>query len=325
MNYLSCMLRLIVCLCLGFALTATWAGSFSDDSAVKAILEREAEREADAAARRRVLDTEMEMIKKMWSCDPILHEEKIANWKLRQTKADGRVESIEEGYARLYETLLEFRGCQNEENIDQLREAFIEKYVCGLKSSNRPISEKDELDVVNKKPGAIQIAEYEDVIISGFIPCNGPKGKGAYYLDLKQHEAEARQLKVKSGAIPVSSFDDAVLFYKPSELWSVMHSPLLKPDNAIYGAEVILDHEEGKRLLRVKTGGAHNMLGGWVGTAYANIRLTKKTVDYSKRGMRIGGVIKVIGRYVQNMKYKTISGEEKIMPVIEAMYIGDSD
>lgn len=33
----------------------------------------------------------------------------------------------------------------------------------------------------------------------------------------------------------------------------------------------------------------------------------------------------MIGRYVQNKEYTTISREGKVMPVLEVMYIGDAD
>lgn len=328
MNYLSCMLRLIVCLYLGFASIPAIADdggmaarnadrearSEAKEKAARIAAAEEAEAREKAARSGIMADSSDELIKKAWSCNPILHEKKIANWKLRQTKVDGGVESVEEGYARLYGTLLEFRGCQNEENKDQLRKAFIEKYVCGLKSSNRSISERDELDVANKKPGAIQIAEYEDVIISGFIPCNGTKGKGAYYLDLKQYEVEARQPKVKSGAIPISSFDDAILFYEPKSLWGVMASPLLTPDKSVYSGIVVLDGQENKNTLLVK-----------FNAIYATLKLTKKTVNYLQEGLRINGDMNVIGRYVKNQKYTTVSGEGKTMPVLEVMYIGAWD
>lgn len=260
------------------------------------------------------------LIEKAWACDPTLDSRRIVDWKSRQTKSNGQLETIEEGLARLSKTLLEFRGCPNQDDTEQMRKAFIGKYVCGWLTS------KDA--VYAKRYG--KFPEDANVIINDVDLC-GSTGRtmSQYYYDENSHkearvksENNARQSQLKAGSVPVSNFKDAFLLLDPKELSGVMNSPLLRPDNALYAAIVTLDMEEGESLLRVKIGGYRHPFLGWINLSYATLRLTKKTIDYSQNGMRIGGSIKVIGRYVQNKKYKTITGEEKTMPVIEVMYIG---
>lgn len=142
---------------------------------------------------------------------------------------------------------------------------------------------------------------------------------------VKQEAGKEYQWQLKSGAVPVKNFQDAVLLYAPTaSLTDLMVSPLLKPDRSIYSGMVRLDAEDGDNLLRAKID-TSLLFGGRFGGGiyYAHLRLTKKTVNFSPRSMRIGGAVNVMGRYVQNRRYTTIAGEEKTMPVFDVMYIGD--
>lgn len=135
----------------------------------------------------------------------------------------------------------------------------------------------------------------------------------------KQEAEKQYQQLLRSGAVPVKNFQDAVLLHTPtSDLMNLMVSPLLKPDMSIHSGRVMLDAEDSDNLLRAKLN--LSLLGG--GIYYAHLRLTKKTVDFSS-SMRIGATVNVMGRYVKNRKYTTIAGEEKTMPVFEVMYIGN--
>lgn len=100
-------------------------------------------------------DMKNRLLEKAWACDPVLHTEKIVNWQFRQIKKDGQLESIPEGYARLYQTLFEFQGCRDDEpdrlrratinlletgvatveSLEQLRDVFIERYIARIDST----------------------------------------------------------------------------------------------------------------------------------------------------------------------------------------------
>lgn len=302
------LLRIIVCLYFGFASISVWADGLT---------EMAAEMRARGVAQKAALAAGNALVEKAWSCDPVIHQDKIVNWKFRETKADGQLESADEGRTRLFRNLLEFRGCPDENGNEQMSKAFIDKYVCAWFSEGNWI----QSEVINK-----EIPE----LISGVQLCTWHVSSGTdYESDVKFHEGlrekrelEVRKTQLKNGVMPVSSFEDAILFYEPNELRDVMNSPLLRPDNALYAAGVRVDGDEGD-LVRVKIGDGRNAFGGWVEVAYAALRITKKTKSYSRSGMRIGGAIAVIGRYVQNKKYKTLAGQWKMMPVIEVMYIRD--
>lgn len=333
MSYLLRMLSLVVCLFLGFASIAVWAveTNHSDD-----------------------------LIEQAWACGPIFNKREVWAGQLRQTKADGQLESFEEGKLRLAKSLLQFQRCPDQANDEQIRNAFIEKYVTSLYWRLK-MEEQSSLQILweGKKEPALVNGAFSTLPREGDVSIVGIDISHKFEFESRERErlqqlqqeqkyaqkrlearqeeeriravAEAaakealmiRQSQLKNGSIPVSNYDDAVLLHDPDSLDSLMMSPLLRPNKAIYAGEVTLDGDEAENVLRVKIGGYRHPVWGWVDLTYATLQLTKKTIDYSKRSMRIGGTIKVIGRYVQNKKYTTVARQEKTMPVIELMYIGD--
>jgi len=131
-----------------------------------------------------------------------------------------------------------------------------------------------------------------------------------------------RQQKLKTGAAKITSIDDAKLFYAPvKDLLPVMESPLLTPDGAIYSGNVILDLQEKPGVIRGKTvyvlAYPHNLQ-----IAYVLLQTTKATVNFSPESMRIGGIVQVLGRYIQNAQYQTVAGETKTAPILDVLYFG---
>jgi len=135
-----------------------------------------------------------------------------------------------------------------------------------------------------------------------------------------QTAKEERQRKLKTGAAKITSIDDAKLFYAPVKpLHEVMESPLLSPDGAIYSGNVVLDLQEKPGVIRGK------ILYGYKQnpqTAYVLMQSTKATVNFSPESMRIDGGVQVLGRYIQNMQYETVTGTTKTAPVLEVLYFG---
>jgi hypothetical protein len=54
---------------------------------------------------------------------------------------------------------------------------------------------------------------------------------------------------------------------------------------------------------------------------YVYLKITKKTVNFSPESMSIGGTISVIGKYIDNVQYRTVGGEVKTAPIIECLYL----
>ena len=147
----------------------------------------------------------------------------------------------------------------------------------------------------------------------------------------KRIEAAARARadhyhKLLSGEVKVASFDDAVLLYSPvKNLVNVIRSPLLSPSDAVYGASGLrLDAENEPGTLRLKawTIDPDEGFGFAPMPSYVFCRITKKTIKVGERDFRINGVVSVVGRYIANQDYQTVSGETKMAPILELLYIG---
>lgn len=315
----------------------------SNEQRLALIEEQRANKEADA---KRLLAEEKKLayqkalpalLEKAWACAPILHTEKVVNWKFRQAKNGGQLETKNDAYERLHQALLEFRECQNQAGTEQLRRVFMREYVCGYVwqgiidggPNNRNWESRDAEDW---EPRSWEWDKSEDTILNKVILCDGQRDgltKTMYTQDFSEHEWPRRQRELalrkvglKSGEIAVANFDDAMLVLEPKQLDQIMVSPLLKADNNIYAAEVRVDGND-ERMLRVARGGGRNFIGEWVAVSYAHLKISKSVTKYLKSEMRIGGVVKVIGRYVGNTEYRTIGGEVKVMPILDVMYLGN--
>lgn len=165
----------------------------------------------------------------------------------------------------------------------------------------------------------------------------------------KNNELLVYQKQLRTGTAKIVNIKDAWLAQENvADLMELMASPLLKPNNAIYGARLTLDAEERKSVLRAKwdmdstesvlesplqdlsqdtyAQGAMRIsqirqkYGGSV--YYAQLNQSKKTVAFSDN-MRIGQSVWVIGRYVENKKFKRVNRTEGTMPVLDVLYIGE--
>jgi hypothetical protein len=152
------------------------------------------------------------------------------------------------------------------------------------------------------------------------------KRQQLYAIQQQNREAELQEhiKKLKRGEEKISSVSDAVIVYSPQLLKPLIVSPLLKPDNHYYTGEVIIDFQETDNLLRAKIENfwdTRNMPKLYQ-IAYAFLRTDKKTVNFNPESLRIGQRIKVVGRYVNNVQYKTVLGETKVSPVLQVRYMG---
>lgn len=152
------------------------------------------------------------------------------------------------------------------------------------------------------------------------------KSQQLYAIQQQNREAELQEhiKKLKSGEEKISSVSDAVIVYSPQPLNPLIVAPLLKPDNQYYSGEVIIDFQENENLLRAKIENywdTRNMPKLYQ-IAYAFLRTDKKTINFNPESLRIGQHIKVVGRYINNIQYKTLLGETKVSPVLQVRYIG---
>jgi hypothetical protein len=131
-------------------------------------------------------------------------------------------------------------------------------------------------------------------------------------------DEEKRMAALKAGKVKVESFRDAELLHGPKSFAGIMESPLLSPDGQYYGGAVVIDEQESEGTLRVKYARAFTRQPVLY---YAWLRLDAKTKNFAPQSMRIGYPIRVIGTYSGNHKYRTVAGEPKTAPVLNAAYI----
>jgi hypothetical protein len=112
---------------------------------------------------------------------------------------------------------------------------------------------------------------------------------------------------------------DALMMTQPDSLSTLMESPLLTPDQKYYSGNVLVEAQENS-LIRVQGIMLMGQLGDHKTETYAYLKMQNNAVNFSSSGMRIGGTTKIIGKYVGNINYRTISGITKTAPIIECSY-----
>ncbi len=353
MNHLIRMLRLIVCLYLGFASAAAYSFGLNSrgDPGYDPTLDY--------------------LITEAWECDPVFHGDQIVNWQVgpkytepSHARSDGW-DFTDEFETQLLNTVLEFRGCSDQAisnkfrgraTSNQVREYFIHTYVTfdygfnGLFSVSpkyqdsrfRPMMgsasyinrSRDDLIILQVKvsPSFYQDQKrYEEVVREReeqrLTEQRERDAKKAAEVERKRQDELAQQALViranalKSGAEKVVSLSDAILLNDPASLLPIMGSPLLTPDGKYYVGNVFVEAQEDS-LIRVQGALVMGQMGS---KTYAYLKLPKNAMNFSAEGMRIGGTISIVGKYIGNINYNTVSGVIKTAPVIECSYYAAID
>jgi uncharacterized protein len=139
-----------------------------------------------------------------------------------------------------------------------------------------------------------------------------------------QQAKNERVRKLRAGEIKIATMEDALAVYPDKGvLLDTAISPLLTPSGAVMTGYVVLDAQEKPGFIRSKITTAIAIQSGQEGggSTYIYLTLTKQSVNFAPDKLRINGSAQVIGKYVQNVQYQTVAGQQKIAPVIEVMYI----
>ena len=141
---------------------------------------------------------------------------------------------------------------------------------------------------------------------------------------LAKETKSERVRQLRSGEIKIASMQDALAVYPDQGAFiETAISPLLTPSGAILTGYVVLDAQEKPNLLRAKATTAIAIQSGQSGggSVYIYLALTKQSVNFASDKLRINGDAQVIGKYVQNVQYQTVAGQQKTAPLLEVMYI----
>jgi hypothetical protein len=143
--------------------------------------------------------------------------------------------------------------------------------------------------------------------------------KAAQQQALAQHVAD-----LKTGKAKIANMDDAIEFYSAKDVDSIIASPMLTPDGGYYAGRVTLDAQQQKDVLRGKITNYVDLSSSPPRILYvAYVFLKDKDAKvFDPSDMRLNRTVRVVGRYVQNVQYDTVSGEPKTSPVLDVMYLG---
>lgn len=325
------LLGLLFCVCIGLS-SITAVADERDDAMDARDVALGLKKPSEVNARKLEKETQEVLVEKVLACDPVFSKTHQFLYRIRD-------ESLTVVIERALNEILKFNACTRQEISEEAFMAFLNQYVIFYMSettapgTNYPFTLSEAIHKFESggySPSFVDVRgafEKDKQAKKDRDIQKKEEQKRAIELVEQKEQLRIRQSKLKSGEIIASNFDDSMFLHAPKQLEEIMVSPLLRPDNSIYGQPIgqydqklIVDGDEGENILRVKI--ICILCGRRGEPRYAIVRLTKKTLDYSQAALRIGSSIKLIGRYVQNTKYKTIGGEEKSMPVLDAMYLG---
>lgn len=134
---------------------------------------------------------------------------------------------------------------------------------------------------------------------------------------------------IKSKKERIKTVRDAAIYYSAQPLSPIIASPLLTPDNKYYFGEITIDFQEKQGFLRAKIENYvdSSMRSGRpivIPIAYAFLKTDSKTISFNPELLRLGQRIYIVGRYVENKQYSTVSGQLKLSPEIQVLFMGGS-
>lgn len=151
--------------------------------------------------------------------------------------------------------------------------------------------------------------------------------------DLKRREQQGKaklQADLRSGRVKPSNFEQEIYVRSATDGGSLAGAPRIKADGQKYylsgqvyrangDASVIASKlpNDLVALQHMIMTGADNAAS----TDYFAVNIPDELKSYYESHARIGGKFDVIGRYVENREYQTVSGEMKLAPVFNAEYL----
>lgn len=135
----------------------------------------------------------------------------------------------------------------------------------------------------------------------------------------EERKAEERADAIRAKRIQPTTIEDLDTLYDPDNGWDIAASPKLKPDRARYLITGRISRHVSDDVLICET---FPDKGEYIGH-YFTVKIykkTKKARDILDR-MRIGGELYVVGKYIGNFNYPTVSGAWSVMPIFAADHI----
>jgi len=150
-----------------------------------------------------------------------------------------------------------------------------------------------------------------------------------------KEEAEAAALVAREAAMRAKTakpenLREAAIFYNAEHGGSLASAPKIRPDDGMYylHGKIKFASEEPEFFAALSPSQDNELLanalrrsrGMGESTDYFGVIIPKHLQDYYFNHAKIEGGFDLVGRYVLNTTYQTVSGQEKSAPVFEAVY-----
>lgn len=140
----------------------------------------------------------------------------------------------------------------------------------------------------------------------------------------------ARESDLRAGRVKPANIKEAAIFYNAESGSDLASAPKVRPDRKLYALQGKIAMADGNGapafLAQLSLGYGGDMLASAIGlsgeyeTKYFHVKIPKKLQAYFFDQGKIGRGFDLVGRYVSNTKYYTVTGQEMSAPMFEAVY-----
>ncbi len=176
---------------------------------------------------------------------------------------------------------------------------------------NRIKEEKEQRALAEQQANATRLAQQEEA-----------ERKSAS----DKQELEALNRDLVSGRVKPTNLDQAIIAFDAKDGESIVKSPKINPDNKLYHLIGTIEKASGDSpefIGKIYVNYAYAALSPSILSInpYFYVSIPKELQEDYANNARINGSVSLVGRYVSNTEYSTVSGETKIAPVFDAAFL----
>lgn len=143
----------------------------------------------------------------------------------------------------------------------------------------------------------------------------------------RQKKTNALEADLRAGRVKPSNLYQASIAFGAENGTGLASAPKIRPDGKLYAMHGAIEKAgNGPEFLARSSRGQSDeallaaMRNSSTSTNYFKVKIPKAMQATYFDNAKVGGGFDLIGRYVDNISYKTVAGQEKSAPVFEAVY-----
>lgn len=145
---------------------------------------------------------------------------------------------------------------------------------------------------------------------------------------LEKQAASTREADLKAGRVKPQNLGEVATAHNAEIGVDLASAPKVRPDGKLYAlpGKIAIADSETEFVAQLTLGAQNDALfrmtgrGHEIDSRYYYVKIPRSLRDYYLNNGQIGKGFDLVGKYVANSKYKTVSGQEKAAPVFEAVY-----